>query len=143
MEEAWEGNYSSATANSDVLRSKLAESRAQGKLIQLSVGEARRKYGDRLAVGAFGMVQEGPEKWRLIWDGTHGIGVNPRIRQVDAIPHPMIGDMAAVLQFMEDIRSPSLVWPWITKGLTTSFKSTRRTGACRRASRASSRRVGF
>lgn len=98
--EAWEPDYRSAT--SDVLEAKLAEARFEGKVIDCTVKVARETYGSRLAVGALGLVQEGQDKWRLVWDGTHGIGVNTRTKQLDRVPHPSVSDIAAVMQVAEE-----------------------------------------
>ena len=66
-----------------------------GRMIETSFGEARKRYGDRLLVGAVGVVEEGREKIRLIHDGTHKTLINNHIRARDHIPGPLVGDIAA------------------------------------------------
>ena len=53
------------------LEKKIKEDLADGKMVKRSFGAAKKEYGDRLLLGAMGMVEEGPDKFRVIHDGSH------------------------------------------------------------------------
>ena len=68
-----------------------------------------------MTVVACGLVQEGEDKYRLIFDATHTVNVNNRIRQVDFVPNPLVGDVATVMEEAEDCRLPHF-------GLTADYE---------------------
>ena len=55
----------------------------------MSWGEARSKWGKRIAVAAQGVIEEKPGQFRIIYDGTHHVGVYGRIRVRDQVRCPM------------------------------------------------------
>ena len=93
--EDWAPNYRSARNQMAFLETKVQEDLQSRRMIKTTFGEARLQYGERLLVGAVGVVEEGREKFRLIHDGTHKTLINNRIRTRDHIPGPLVGDIAA------------------------------------------------
>ena len=113
--ETWAQNYPSAAGKPEVLTAKLKEARDAGRLVPFTYRQAREEYGERLTVVACGLVQEGEDKYRLILDATHTVNVNNRIRQVDFVPNPLVGDVATVMEEAEDCRLPHF-------GLTADYE---------------------
>ena len=100
--EVWADNYMSAANEPEILAGKLQEAREAGRLVPFRYEEAKAEYGERLAVVACGLVQEGNDKWRLILDATHTVQINNRIRQVDFVPNPLVGDVATTMEEAEE-----------------------------------------
>ena len=98
----WAENYRTARERLDLLQDKINEDLKSGKMIRSRYDEAKERYGERLAIGAMGLVEEGSDKLRLIHDGTHGILVNNRIRVRDELSSPMIQDISTELQEQEE-----------------------------------------
>ena len=68
-------------------------------MVEVRECDARRIYGDRLAVAALGAIEKKPgsEEFRIIHDGSNGVLVNNRIRPRDQLRYPAFGDIQAVL----------------------------------------------
>ena len=98
----WAENYKTARERQDLLQEKIREDLKTGRMISTRYGATKARYGERLAIGAMGLVEEGSDKFRLIHDGTHGILVNNRIRVRDQLSSPMIQDLATELEEQED-----------------------------------------
>ena len=92
----------------DILKAKLKEAEQKKKLLRMSYKEARRRFGDRLAVAACGIIDEGNDKYRLVLDGTNGVGTNPKIHQTDLVPNPLVCDVAATIEECEDEKVPHI-----------------------------------
>ena len=88
--QAWVPNYGSARERSKALSAKIKEDLISGRMIRITYGEAKRIYGEKLLIGALGMIEEGPETFRLIHDGTHWILMNNRVIVLDQVSSPMI-----------------------------------------------------
>ena len=65
---------------------------------ELGDAEAQRRFPGRLHVAALGVVKE-PTKLRVIHDGTHGVGVNNRIRSANHLACPGPGEMRALMEY--------------------------------------------
>ena len=82
----------------------------------MTYGDAKRTYGEKLLIGALGMIEEGPETFRLIHDGTHSILMNNRVRVLDQVSSPMINDLAAEAAELEEERKRHLGLVWDFQG---------------------------
>ena len=58
--QAWVPNYGSAKERSKALSAKIKEDLTSGRMIRMTYGEAKRIYGEKLLIGALGMIEEGP-----------------------------------------------------------------------------------
>ena len=82
----------------------------------MTYSEARRRFGDKVLIGALGLVEEGPENFRLVHDGTHLTLMNNRVRVLDQVSSPMVNDLAAELAEIEEERMEHLGLSWDFKG---------------------------
>jgi len=100
----WVDNYSSARDRPEVLRKGFLEEEAEGMMVRTTLREAQQKYGPRLAVAALGALEKeaGSGKFRIIFDGTHGVHVNHQIRVRDRVRFPTVRDLAAVLSELHE-----------------------------------------
>ena len=114
--QAWVPNYGSAKERSKALSAKIKEDITSGRMIRTTYGEAKRTYGEKLLIGALGMIEEGPETFRLIHDGTHAILMNNRVRVLDQVSSPMINDLAAEAAELEEERKRHLGLVWDFQG---------------------------
>ena len=85
-------------------------------MILTTYAAAKARYGDRLHVGAIGVVDDGNDWFRLIHDGTYGILVHNRIRPRDLVSTPLIHDIAAEMAEIQDTKRThiSFVWDFAT-----------------------------
>ena len=63
----------------------------------MSDEEAVKKYGSCLHLAGLGVVEE-KDKVRVVHDGTHGVGVNNRIRVMDQVKSPTAGEIRALMR---------------------------------------------
>lgn len=110
--DPWAPNYKTARENAAFLRGKINEDLASVRMIKMTHKEAKDKYGERLLLGAMGVVEEGADKFRLIHDGSHHTLINHRIRARDHIPGPLVGDIAAMMKDAEDAEHKTLGLVW-------------------------------
>ena len=117
----WKDNYTSAEEHKDVLKKQFTKDYASGRIVFWRLSEARAFYGDRLAVGALGVIEEGPEKFRIIHDGSHEIKVNHRIRVLDQLATPLAADMMSVQREIHDDQEP--LWVTMAGDMTEAHRS--------------------
>ena len=55
----WVKNYSTAEENLKVVKAKITEDLLEKRMVLMSYAQAKALYGDRLHIGALGMVDEG------------------------------------------------------------------------------------
>ena len=91
-------NYLSARQHAEHVHQQFLEEEKLGAMIEVPLEEAQREYGQQLAVASLGAIEKKGGAYRVVHDGTHGIGVNPAIRVRDQIQSPTAGDVAAVMQ---------------------------------------------
>ena len=109
-------NYVSASDNLDQLRKEIMEELQACRMVKMTLAEARKEFGEKLSVASLALIQEGPDKWRLIHDGTHGVLVNNRIRPLDRADSPTVMDISATNEDMAEWSQESgvslftLVW---------------------------------
>ena len=82
----------------DIAR-QIKEDLETGLVERVSEEEAKRRYGERLAVAALGAVPKelGSSTVRLIHDGAYSVQVNGRIKVKDRLRFPLIDDATAIL----------------------------------------------
>ena len=112
----WVNNYQTAKDNMAAVKTKITDDLRLRRMILTTYAAAKARYGDRLHVGAIGMVDEGNDCFRLIHDGTYGILVNNRIRPRDLVSTPLIHDIAAEMAEIQDTKRThiSFVWDFAT-----------------------------
>ena len=93
-------NYLSAKTHAAEVQSQFQEEEKLGAMVEMDVSEAKARYGNRLAVASLGAIEKKNGTYRVVHDGTHGIGINPRIKVSDQLKSPGAGDVRAVLQEM-------------------------------------------
>ena len=89
-EEIWRSNYASANDHLDFLRQHFEEEVKEGLMEKISLEEAERRYGNRVAISSLAvLVEEGHGgKRRVIHDASHGVKLNNRIRCRDKLRSP-------------------------------------------------------
>ena len=105
-------NYGTARDRLEFLEKKVKEDVELKRMVKMSFAEAKQKYGDRLMIGAMGVMEEGSDKFRLIHDGSHHTLINHRIRARGHVPGPLVGDVATLMQDAEENAEKSLGPVW-------------------------------
>ena len=92
------GNYKSARDALPVLVGQMQEEAAEGLCEEVTEEEARRRYpGSLLRVAALGAIAKSEDSFRILHDATHGVRVNPELRQRDQVRMPSAPEGRAVL----------------------------------------------
>ena len=90
-------NFKSAVELERAVEKELDASVIAGKALKMSESEARARFGPDLVVASLGaLVKDGAGddvKIRLLYDGTHGVQVNERIRVRDRDRMPSAPDV--------------------------------------------------
>ncbi|CAK0791829.1 unnamed protein product [Prorocentrum cordatum] len=115
-EEVVRANYPSTEDRVDKIERMLGEAVDQGRAIKMSLADARRKFVSGLTVASLGVqVKEargseaGPPSLRLLFDGTHGVQINERIKVRDAIELPKPRGINRVLRAARDSGLPGFL----------------------------------
>ncbi len=118
----WRENYSSVRPHKDELKRQLDELVAAGLHLRLSPSDfkARWPHGTVASLGAVTSLKDGEISVRLVFDGTHGVDVNRRIRVRDQERPPSAMDAKAYLAAQSKRRR-------VTIGLAADAKSAHRT----------------
>ena len=87
--EAVMQNYESAELSSEQLEARFRADEARGLMICTTEAEAKRQFGESsVLVAAMGAIKKPNGDIRPLHDGTHGIGLNNKIRILDALHVP-------------------------------------------------------
>ncbi len=118
----WRENYASVRPHKDELKRQLEELVAAGLHLRLSPEEfkSRWPHGTVASLGAVTSLKDGELSVRLVFDGTHGVDVNRRIRVRDQERPPSAADAKAYLAAQAKRRRTTL-------GLAADAKSAHRT----------------
>ena len=102
-EEVWRSNYHSVEAHKDFVRQQFEEECSEGLMEKLSMPEAKRRYGDRIAISSLAvLVEENHQgKRRVIHDATHGTKVNNRIKCRDKVRSPSAREKQYLLAYFQ------------------------------------------
>ena len=97
----WRQNYSSVAEWSEECSKIMNDQAERGQVLRLSEEEARQKF-PALTVASLGAIKKekpgGEVTARILFDGTHGIDVNTRIRIRDQERAPIAADVKRVLR---------------------------------------------
>lgn len=93
-------NYPSGGERKEHLRAHLESEVAEGLMEKMPEEEFIRTYGSHRAIASLAVLVEDVEsgKKRVVHDGTHGIGVNNRIRCVDKVRMPSAREKRTLLR---------------------------------------------
>ncbi len=118
----WRENYASVRPHKEELRRQLEELVDKGLHLRLSPEEfkSRWPHGTVASLGAVTSLKDGELSVRLVFDGTHGVDVNRRIRVRDQERPPSAADAKAYLGAQAKRRRATL-------GLAADAKSAHRT----------------
>ena len=100
-EAVWRDNYSSARAMKASLKEQLEEKVGKGQILKQSEEAAWSRWGNELIVASLGAQEktkssDGSTSVRILYDGTHGVQVNKRIRVRDQDRCPTAVDIKRV-----------------------------------------------
>jgi hypothetical protein len=98
----WANNYPSARAIPGILAKQFEEEIAEGCMLKMTLGEARRRWGRKLTVAALGAIEKTEDVFRVIYDASNTVKVNHRIRVQDQVRMPVWQDIA---RYVEDVAS--------------------------------------
>ncbi|OLP95570.1 Uncharacterized protein RSN1 [Symbiodinium microadriaticum] len=87
-------NYLSARENAAEVQKQFLEEAALGAMVEVSLEEALAEYGDRLALASLGAIEKRDGTYRVVHDGTQGVGVNSSITVRDQLRSPTAGDLS-------------------------------------------------
>lgn len=98
-EEQLRDNYQSATEHLSAVADQIQEDVETGRVLKMSLEEARARFGKDLKVASLGAVPKDAEwsKLRVVHDATHGVEVNHRIKLVNQMRFPLFDDLEATL----------------------------------------------
>ena len=65
-------------------------------MMTCSIADAKNEWGRDLKIASLGDIVKADDSLRILHDGTHGVLVNPEIRQRDQVPTPGIGEEKVV-----------------------------------------------
>jgi hypothetical protein len=92
-------NYKSAQAVIDTLEAQFEEDAKLGMMYQATEEELKQQYpGSRLRVAALGALEKGPNSFRVVHDGTHGVRVNNEVHPRDQVRMPGPGEARTLLE---------------------------------------------
>lgn len=99
-------NYPSAEEHKDHLRKHLDAEVEEGLMVKMTEEEFTTTYGNNRAVASLAVLVEdvASGKKRVIHDGTHGIGVNNRIRCLDKVRMPGAREKRKLLEDFKEER---------------------------------------
>ena len=84
-------NFTTAKLTGNFLEEEFEAEAVLGMMYKMDVEKARMEFGPRFRIAAPGAVEwigSGKVAWRIVHDGTHGVGVNHTIRPRDQLVVP-------------------------------------------------------
>ena len=99
----WADNYTSVKERPQVIRDQFIEEEKLGFMIKMTEKEAKARWGDHVLVAALGAIPKTAEpepEYRVIFDGTHWVLLNKRIRVRDLVRMPTVRDIRAVFSWI-------------------------------------------
>ncbi len=104
--QPWRDNYSSADAVEEEIERQLEQLVTLGKASRLTPEELHRRWPDAAVASLGALTSKG--KVRILYDGTHGANVNPRIRVRDKDRGPCTSDVKRVLRAQSQRGRPTV-----------------------------------
>eukprot|EP00438_Fugacium_kawagutii_P030206 Skav207292 [mRNA] locus=scaffold434:298126:309294:- [translate_table: standard] len=81
-----------------VLEQQFSDEEAAGRMVPISLAEAKRQYpGDSLRIAAQGILEKPDGTYRIVHDGTHGVQLNNAIRVLDKMDNPGPRELACIM----------------------------------------------
>ena len=105
-DEIWRENYDTVGEHEDFVREHFAAECEEGLMERLDIGEARKRYGDRIAISSLSVLVEETHgnKKRIIHDATHGTKINNRIKCRDKQRSPGAREKLYLLDYYKKRR---------------------------------------
>ena len=86
-------NYGTTDERREQIAKQFEEERQHGMMMaKLTAQEVAAEWQESLKIASLGDIQKADGTLRIIHDGTHGVLLNPEIRQRDHAPTPGIGE---------------------------------------------------
>ena len=98
----WATNYPSARVVAATLAKQFEEEIGEDCMLRMSLGEARRRWGNKLTIAALGAIEKTEGTFRVIYDASNTVRLNHRIRVQDQCRMPVWQDIG---RYVEDISS--------------------------------------
>ena len=81
-------NYQSAKSAAARIKEKFQADQARGRMQVMSLKAAKGKWGKDPSIASLAEIQEAEDKWRTLYDGTHGVETNNFIHMQDQLSLP-------------------------------------------------------
>ena len=107
QEEIWRSNYQSVGPHVQFVREHFAEECSEGLMEKITLEEAWKRFGDKVAVSSLAVLVEDSKKGkkRIIHDATHGTKINNRIRCRDKCRSPSAREEQYLLAYHQRRKS--------------------------------------
>ena len=108
LHQGWQLNYPSLDEHANLVESQFIQEEREGLMLRTTVGVALAKYGDALNIASTGAIAKKgkTDEVRVIYDGSHGLDLNPGIRVRDQVRFPTAADCKVALSAMADEGGP-------------------------------------
>ena len=96
----WQRNYSSVAEHVHLVEKQFREEEAEKLMARMKLRDALAEFGEDLMIAATGAIEKKgrTDEVRVIFDGSHGITLNPGIRVRDQVRYPTASDGRAILE---------------------------------------------
>ena len=86
------GNYGDISSKEPQIRKQFEAEEKDDMMLRISRAEAEKEWQGRFKVASLGDIEKSDGSLPILHDGTHGVLVNPEVRQRDQTPTPGIGE---------------------------------------------------
>ena len=99
LHQGWQANYPSIEEHASIVQEQFEQEEREGLMVETTVGQALSRYGDSLNIASTGAIAKKgcTDEVRIIYDGSHGLDLNPGIRVRDQIRFPTAADCKRLL----------------------------------------------
>ena len=97
-----------------MVQCQFEEEEKLGAMLQLDLAEAHARFGEQIAVASLGAIEKKNGTFRVVHDGTHGVGINPGIKMRDQLEISLCWRHQS-----SDARAPWLLF-WSDRGCSAS-----------------------
>ena len=104
----WQSNYPSLEEHAELVQKQFEAEKVEGLMIDTTVRQAILEFGDTLNIASTAAIAKKgrTDEVRVLYDGTHGLDLNPGIRVRDQVRFPTSADGKVVLSEMGDEGGP-------------------------------------
>ena len=96
-------NYTSAKDDAPVLQKQFRKEEALGAMVEVEEAWARERYGEEFRLAALAALEKSDKSFRVVHDGTHGVGVNSKIKVLDQLRYPGPGEVRKALEVLHPV----------------------------------------